>query len=116
MRVRSSTAETAAVDRLVLVTVNAPYKSDIGATALSECLAHADLGTWPVHVATFFTDVETDLVFRFAASHGIAKSALAKAYLVMRAATGERNPVLEAELVPLGAGRRQAVEPRLHLA
>ena len=102
----SATGKTPAVDKLVLATVNAPYMRDISAAALSECLANADLGIWPVHVATFFTDVDTDLVFRFAASHGISKSELANAYLAMKAQTGERNPALEAELVPLGTAAR----------
>ena len=92
----------AAVDKLVLAAVNAPYKRDISADALSECLATAELGGWPVHVATFFTDLDPSLVFRFAASHGISKAGLAKAYSVMKAQTGERHPALEAELAPLG--------------
>jgi hypothetical protein len=86
------------VDTLVLATVNAPYKRTIDATALSDCLARAEMGHWAVHVATFFTDVRTHLIFSFAASHGISKSRLAEAYLAMAAATGARNPDLEAEL------------------
>jgi hypothetical protein len=98
----SATGKAPMVDKLVLSTVNAPYKRDISAAALSECLANAELGIWPVHVATFFTDVNPDLVFRFAASHGISNSDLAKAYLAMKTETGERNQDLEAKLVPLG--------------
>src|SRR6266849_4653319 len=94
--------EKPAVDKLVLATVNAPYKRDITAAALCDCLANADLGLWPVHVATFFTDINPDLVFGFAASHGISESALANAYLAMKSATGECNPDLEAKLAPLG--------------
>ena len=101
-RTLRAAGKTSAVDKLVLATVNAPYKRDISAAALSECLVDAELGNWPVHVATFFTDVDADLVFRFAALHGISKSGLAKAYFAMRAETGEHNPDLEAELVPLG--------------
>jgi hypothetical protein len=89
-----------------LATINAPYKRDISAAALIECLASADLGIWPVHVATFFTDVDMDLVFRFSEAHGISRSNLTKAYLAMKARTGERNPALEAELVPLGTADR----------
>jgi hypothetical protein len=90
-----------AMDKLVLATVNAPYKRDISAAALCECLAHAEPGAWPVHLASFFTDVDPDLVFGFAASHGISKVALAEAYAAMKAATGECNPILEHELGPL---------------
>ena len=105
-RTFSASEAVSAVDKLVLTTVNAPYKRDISAAALSECLANADLGIWPIHVATFLTDVEPHLVFRFTASHGISKSELAKAYLAMKAQTGERNPALEAELVPLETAAR----------
>lgn len=97
----ASTEVALAVDKLVLATVNAPYKRDISAAALSECLVSADLGMWPVHVATFFTDVNSDLILRFSALHGLSMAGLAKAYLAMKAETGERNPDLEAELAPL---------------
>jgi len=97
-----SSGKPLAVDRLVLATVNAPYKRDITVGALSKCLANAELDDWAVHVATFFTDVTPDLVFSFAASHGISKPALAKAYLAMKTATGECNRNLEAKLVPVG--------------
>jgi len=98
----TETGSTTAVDKLVLATVNAPYKRDISASTLSACLADGEFSNWLVHAATFFTDVDVDLVFRFAALHGISKSALAKSYRAIRAETGERNPNLEAELVPLG--------------
>jgi hypothetical protein len=101
-RILRQTGPAPAVDKLVLATVNAPYKRDITAVALSACLANADFSFWPVHVATFFTDVDVDLIFRFAVSHGISESALTKAYLTMKAETGECNPNLEAELVRLG--------------
>jgi hypothetical protein len=91
-----------AVDKLVLATVNAPYKRGISVAALSKCLANAKIDHWQVHVATFFTDVSPDLMFRFAASHGISKAALAKAYLATKTATGERNRNLEAKLVLVG--------------
>ena len=90
-----------AVDKLVLATVNAPFKRDISLATLQECISQAKISAWPVHVATFFTDVSPGLVFGFAASHGISKSKLAEAYLVMKTKTGEWNPDLESELVPL---------------
>jgi hypothetical protein len=98
--------KTSGVDKLVLATVNASYRRDISAATLSECLASAGFGNWLTHVAAFFTDVDAHLVFRFAASHGIGKSDLAKAYFAMSAQSGERNPALEAELVPVGTAAR----------
>ena len=97
----SPDSDSSAVDKLVLATVNAPYKRDISATILQECIANAEFDEWLVHVATFFTDVAPDLVFAFASSHGISKLKLAQAYLVMKTKTGERNPNLEGELPPL---------------
>lgn len=95
-----------AVDKLVLSTVNAPYKRDISVTVLEECIVKAKMDAWPVHVATFFTDVAPFLIFGFASAHGISKSKLAEAYLAMKAKTGEQNPDLEVELVPLAPSPR----------
>jgi hypothetical protein len=102
----SQAEDLSAVDKLVLGTVNAPYKRSISASALQICLAKADLSDWPVHVATFFTDVSPELVFGFARNHGISKSDLAQVYLAMKAKTGESNPELEADLVPLARSAR----------
>lgn len=94
-----STAEgISAVDKLVLATVNAPFKRDIGAATLQECIARARLDEWPAHLAAFFTDVSPRLVFEFASIHGISRLTLAQAYLVMKARTGEQNLDLEREL------------------
>ncbi len=104
-KAKTSGAETAernsALDKLVLATVNAPYKRDISVSILKECLTKGEPGDWPVHLASFFTDVSPNLVFGFAALHGVSKSELAQAYLAMKTKTGEFNPDLEAELVPL---------------
>jgi len=89
------------VDKLVLATVNAPYKREITASTLTECLLKADAGDWLVHVATFFTDVSPALIFTFAASHGITTIKLAQAYLAMKSTTGELNLDLEAVLEPV---------------
>jgi PHD/YefM family antitoxin component YafN of YafNO toxin-antitoxin module len=93
--------DASAVDKLVLATVNAPYKRSIDAATLRDCLAKADLDPWLVHVATFFTDVTPQLVLKFADQHGISRSKLAKAYLAMKQRTGERKPDLEVRLVPM---------------
>jgi hypothetical protein len=94
------------VDKLVLTTVNAPCKRDISAAALVECLATAELGSWPVHVAAFFTDVSTELILRFAQTHDVSESALAQAYFAMKSVTGESNPALEAKLGALAPAAR----------
>jgi hypothetical protein len=96
------TAETSSpVDKLVLATVNAPYKREICVSILQECLLTGETGDWTAHVASFFTDVSPKLILGFATLHGISKFKLAQAYLAMKAKTGERNPDLEAALVPL---------------
>jgi hypothetical protein len=94
-------SHSSGVDKLVLATVNAPYRRRIDAAALAECLVKGELGCWAVHVATFFTDVSSDLVFEFATQHGIPKATLARAYLAVKIKTGESNPDLEAQLVTL---------------
>jgi hypothetical protein len=88
-----------AVDKLVLATVNAPYKRAISVRVLKECLVKGDPGNWPVHLASFFTDVSPSLVFGFADLHGISRSKLARAYRAIKVKTGEVNPDLEAQLV-----------------
>lgn len=88
-------------DRLVLSTVNAPYRRRIDAETLVKCLQTGDLGTWTVHVATFFVDVRPELVVRFAERHAINLEAIARTYRSVRDETGERSPRLEAELVRL---------------
>lgn len=98
--------DVSAVDKLVLATVNAPYKRSIDAATLRDCLARRDLDPWLVHVATFFTDVAPELVFEFADRHGISRSRLAKAYRAVKRKTGERNPKLEADLVALAPSSR----------
>jgi hypothetical protein len=96
-------SDATSVDRLVLARVNAPYKRVIGAQVLAECLTKADMGDWPVHIATFFTEVDPDLVFAFARTHGISKSQLAQAYFSTKQKSGEGNPDLEAKLGSMAA-------------
>lgn len=95
-----------AVDKLVLSTVNAPYKREISGAVLEECIVNARMDAWLVHVTSFFTEVTPFLIFGFASAHGISKSKLAEAYLAMKAKTGERSPDLEAELVALAPSPR----------
>jgi hypothetical protein len=86
------------VDKLVLATVNAPYRRSISGQTLAECLAAARPNGWTVHVATFFTDVTPRLVLEFAEGHGLSRSDLAQAYFAIKRETGQQNPALEAEL------------------
>lgn len=92
-------------DRLVLSTVNAPYRRRVDAQTLAQCLRTGDAGNWLVHLATFFVDVRPDLVIRFAGRHGIELETLAQTYRSVRDQTGEGSPDLEVELktrVPAG--------------
>ena len=58
---------------------------------------------WPVHLATFFTEVRPELVLKFAELHGVSRLALASAYRSMRARTGEASPALESVLERLAS-------------
>lgn len=98
--------DVSSVDKLVTATVNAPFKRDISAAVLARCIAQGKLDEWLVHIATFFIDVSPRLVFGFASHHDISRSELAEAYLAMKIRTGERNPDLERELVPLAPASR----------
>ncbi len=89
-------------DGLVLSTVNAPYRERIGAEDLAECVRTGEVGSWTVHVATFFVDVRPGLVVSFAQRHEIDLETLARTYRSLRDETGERSPDLEAELARLG--------------
>lgn len=89
-------------DELVLSTTNAPYRRRIDAQTLAQCIRSGDMGSWTVHVATFFTDVRAGLVLSFAQRHEIAIETLAHTYRSLRDRTAERSPSLEAELAGLG--------------
>jgi hypothetical protein len=93
-------SETAGVDALVLSVVNAPYKQAITAPMLAGCLSRGSLGAWPAHIATFFTEVEAELIFAFAERHAISKQRLGEAYAAMKMKTGESNSEIEAALEP----------------
>ena len=81
-------------DRLALSTVNAPYKCQIDAETLANCVLSASQGAWEVHVATFFVDVRPELVIAFAEQHGIDREALSRCYITLRDRTVERSPAL----------------------
>lgn len=94
-------------DRLVLSTVNAPYRRRIDAKTLVQCLRSGNFATWTVHVATFFVDVRPELVVRFAERHAINLETMARTYRSVRDETGERSPRLEDELVRLEVAASQ---------
>lgn len=98
---------TSTGDRLVLSTVNAPYRRRIDAETLADCLRSGDAGDWTVHVATFFVDVRPELVVGFVERHAIALETLARSYRSVRDRTGERSPRLEAKLVELEVAAEQ---------
>lgn len=83
------------VDKLVLGTTNAPYRTAVSADELAKRLASGKGGPWKVHVATFFTDVRPELILKFAKLHGISPRTLASRYRAIKASTGEANPALE---------------------
>lgn len=91
-------AAVAKVDRLVLGTVNASFKRSLDAETLAESVKTADLDGWLPHVATFFVEVKPHLVLAFAEAHGITIAALERAYVKIKALTGEFNKALDAEL------------------
>ena len=99
-------SEISTVDKLVLATVNAPYKRSIDAATLAASLDNLESDQWLVHVATFFTDVAPELVFKFAKRHGISRAKLARTYLATKSLTGEQNRELEADLVPVAPSAR----------
>lgn len=100
-RVDGMSVSDKALDGLVLATANASYRRSIDAAELAACLRSGDGGSWIVHVATFLTEVQPELVLKFAERHGISMSELAFAYNAMKATTGEANPALETALVQL---------------
>jgi hypothetical protein len=86
-------------DALVLSTVNAPYRRAVDGATLAACLRTGEVGSWIVHVATFFVDVRPELAIRFAGRHGVDPGRLARTYEAVRDRTGERSPAFEAALV-----------------
>lgn len=83
------------IDKIVLGTTNAPYRTAVSATELAKLLASGKGGRRDVHLATFFTDVRPELILKFAEVHGISPRTLASSYRAIKATTGEENPALE---------------------
>lgn len=90
------------LDRIVLATVNAPWKRTIDAATLAAVLQERDPGLWLVHAVTLFTEVSPPLVIAFARAHGSTAEDVAAAYTAVKAASGERSTRLESHLAELG--------------
>ncbi len=87
------------VDRLVLGTVNAPWKRSIDGDQLAAAIVAgpaAGWSGWLVHVATFFSEVRPHLIRAFSDQHGIDWATVLQRYQELREETVEQNPELEA--------------------
>jgi hypothetical protein len=91
------------VDRLVLNTVNAPWRRRIGAVSLVGCLREgAGLQRWSEHVRTFFEDVPREAMLRFMVAHRLAPGTVLETYrTVMGSEAADAG--LEAWLTELAA-------------
>lgn len=83
------------VDKLVLGTVNAPWKVALSAEALANSIAHSDIASSLPHIVTFYTEVAPELVVAFARQHRIPPARLLRTYDSMKVRTGEMNMALE---------------------
>jgi hypothetical protein len=91
------------IDRLVLNTVNAPWRRRIDAASLAACLAGgAGVRGWSEHVRTFFEDVPREAMLRFMLAHRLAPRAVLDAYRAV-VGTGAADAELEAWLAELAA-------------
>lgn len=72
------------IDRLVLNTVNAPWRRRIDAASLAGCLmGGAGLQGWSEHVRTFFEDVPREAMLRFMVAHQLDPRAVLETYRVL---------------------------------
>jgi hypothetical protein len=78
---------------LVLTTVNAPYRRQLSAHELAECLQDREAAkAVPGHMSSFFGEVEPVLQEAFARAFGISKLELANAAKAFAAYSGEAYP------------------------
>ncbi|EPY02957.1 hypothetical protein [Magnetospirillum fulvum] len=94
-----SRMDVSPVDRLVLGTVNAPWKRSVEADALATAIiVGPDNGWdgWQIHVVTFFSEVRPHLIREFADQHEIAWATVRQRYQEIREETAEVNLELEA--------------------
>jgi hypothetical protein len=78
---------------LVLATVNAPYRRQLSARELADCLLdHAAARGIPGHMSGFFGEVAPVLQEDFAREFGITKAQLAASAKAFAAYSGESYP------------------------
>lgn len=83
-------------DQVVLATVNASWRRELGASELLACLrGTAPVADWADHLATFFTEVPLEAIERYIAAHRLPAERVLAAYRAVREITGEENPGLE---------------------
>jgi hypothetical protein len=79
---------------LILTTVNAPYRRQLSAQELAECLLdHAKAKAAPGHMSTFFGEVDPALQADFASQFGISQVQLAASAKTFAAYSGEFYPL-----------------------
>jgi len=78
---------------LVLATVNAPYRRQLSARELADCLLdHAAARHLPGHMSAFFGEVAPALQADFAKAFGISQVQLAASAKAFAAYSGESYP------------------------
>ncbi len=79
---------------LILTTVNAPYRTRLGANELVHCLKdHEAAKAAPGHMSSFFGEVDPALQVSFAAHFGISEPQLVAAAKAFAAYSGESYPL-----------------------
>ncbi len=79
---------------LILTTVNAPYRTRLGADELAHCLQdHEAAKAVPGHMSSFFGEVDPALQVSFATHFGISEPQLAAAAKAFAAYSGESYPL-----------------------
>ncbi|MCW2240764.1 hypothetical protein [Azospirillum canadense] len=89
------------VDRLVLCTVNAPWKRHLSAVELADAVVTVDRGLLP-HLANFFGEVDGGLIVAFATLHGIDQATLYQSYRMVEQLTATTNKDLEVAFAGMG--------------
>lgn len=87
-------------ERLILGTVNAPWKRQIDGKTLAALIVSGNPGDWLPHLATFFSEVRAALIWDFAKDHGITDDVILSSYRVVRDLSGEVNPDFEEASAP----------------
>lgn len=79
---------------LILTTVNAPYRKQLTARELADCLLDpAAARAVPGHMSAFFGEVDPSLQTGFAEAYGISRLQLAASAKAFAAYSGESYPL-----------------------